>query len=221
MTKMWKFLRLKDDNITSRYGNHVWSVGERYYLPQSVVPSTCSVGFHASPTPLDALNYVKGEVIALVSGKGQSDVQSDKTAFASMKLLDARRWTVNDNIALAVYSVELVLSIFEAAQPNDSRPREAIELAKKHLLGEDVSAYTAAVNAAAVNAANDAYDAAVYAAYAAAYAAVYVAYDATYAADDAAYTAAVNAAYAAVNAANAAYQINQWITQRFLTLESV
>jgi len=115
--------------------------------------------------------------------------------------------TKEQNQLWAIYSAELVLSIFEKHYSTDDRPRKAIQAAKdfradKITITDAVYAATAAANAAA--------NAAVYAANAAAYAAAYAAtaadtaYAVTAVADAANATYVAYADNAAVNAANAA-----------------
>ena len=62
---LYKFLRtgLKSDNGTDRD----WVVGE--WRKESDI-KICNHGFHASQTPMQALGYVKGEVIAKVEVRG-------------------------------------------------------------------------------------------------------------------------------------------------------
>jgi hypothetical protein len=114
--------------------------------------------------------------------------------------LVVRLMTHDQQIKYAVFAAEQVINIYEEKYPDDKRPREAIEAAKKYL-GDKTeqnkkaadAAYAAAHAAHAAHAAN----AAAYAAYAAANAA-----DAANAANAAAYAAyAANAASAAANAA--------------------
>ena len=128
----------------------------------------------------------------------------------------ARLLNKKQKIEYAVFSAEQVIDIFEKKYPDDKRPRNAIEAAKKCLLHDTVEnrlaanaaadAATYAANAAA-DAAVDAADAAADADYAAAYAAAYTAADAADAATYAAYAAAYAdyaAAYANYAAAYAA-----------------
>jgi len=234
---LYKFLDEKGGALRSRHGDQTWKVGETYSLPADVEPELCSRGFHASRTPLDALGYVKGNIIAAVEVSGLSDIGGDKEAWQSMTITAAYRWTRHDSVALAVYAAELVLHLFEARHPDDNRPRKAIEAAKAYLRGESYASASDAAYAAAdaASAAYAASDAAYGAAYAAAYAASDAAYGAAYAAAYAAYAAAyasdADAAYAASDAAYAAYgyaasagikqQINAWIIARLSTLAPV
>jgi hypothetical protein len=113
-----------------------------------------------------------------------------------------------DYVSYAVFSAEQVLDIYEKRYPDDKRPREAIEVAKKCISNpnKENKAAAGAADAAAYAAHAGAYAAyaGAYAAYAAAhaaYAAAHAAYAAAHAADAAAYAAAHAAAYAAHAAA--------------------
>ena len=119
--------------------------------------------------------------------------------------LIVRVMNYGQNISYAVFAAEQVIDIFEKKFPDDKRPRQAIEAARKCINNPSqenkITAYVAAhaADAAvyAVDAAVYAVDAVAYAAYAAVHAAVYAATDvavyathaATYAADAAAYAA--------------------------------
>jgi len=102
-------------------------------------------------------------------------------------------------IAYSVFAAEQVLPIFEQEYPDDKRPREVIEAAKKVALNDNGENRKIAADAA-----NAAANAAAYAANAAN--AAYVAANATYAAANATYAAnaAANATYAAYAADDAA-----------------
>jgi hypothetical protein len=119
------------------------------------------------------------------------------------KQLSWANWTVarllehNQQVQYAIFAAEQVIGIFEKKHPNDKRPRQAIEAAKRCIENPNEenkkAAYAAAYAAYATNVAYAA-DAAANAADAAA--------DAAYAAADAAY-----AAYAAADAATYAIKI--------------
>ena len=138
---LYKFLHEQDGAIRSHYGQHEWQVGVWYKT--AAKPSLCREGFHASRTALQALSYVKGDVLATVEVCGDHVADDNKEAWSEARLTAAYRWTARDSVALAVFAAELVLSLFEAAFPGDDRPRKAIEVAK--------AAY-AAYSAAAVRA---------------------------------------------------------------------
>jgi len=103
--------------------------------------------------------------------------------------LIVRRMARPQYLQYAVFAAEKVIDIFEKKYPNDKRPREAIEAARKCIEDDTQENRAYAADAAAYA---YAYDAAAYAAYAAADAAAYA-----YAYDAAAYAAAYAAADAA------------------------
>ena len=80
-----------------------------------------------------------------------------------MRIVKAYHWKKEDSVALTIYSAELVIGIYEKKYPNDTRPRDATEAAKKWLAEP-----TEANRTRAANAANAAAHAAANAAYAAA-----------------------------------------------------
>ncbi len=113
--------------------------------------------------------------------------------------LITRLLTHEQQIKYAIYAAEQVIEIYEKKYPDDKRPRNVIDAAKKYLAepsdGNKHAVAYAADAAIAADAAN--------AAYAAAIAAASAAY-AAYAATSAAASAAAYAAAAAAGAANAA-----------------
>ncbi len=181
MPLLWKFLR---EGMKSEYGDCKWKVGE---WKKEDTAKTCSKGFHASETILDALKYVKGEVLARVEVRGECDKEDDKQAWTEMRIKKAYKWTKEEPVKLAIFSAYSVLDIYEKQYPEDKRPRQAIEAAEKYVKDPSEKNKDAAR-----------------AAYGAAYAA-YAADAAAYAAADAAARAAYAAAYAAAEAADAAY----------------
>lgn len=128
--KRYKFLNLKDKKIVSAHGDCSWKVGE--WKKEDNI-DICNRGFHCSDTILNAFSYVRGEVLAIVSTKGKSKIGDDKSVWGEMILDKAYLWTKNDSVALSIFSAELVIKNFEKLYPDDKRPREAIESAKKYL----------------------------------------------------------------------------------------
>jgi hypothetical protein len=239
MKTLYKFLRT---GLKSEHGNHTWEIGKWYEVQGEVVP--CYNGFHGSVEPLDALHYVKGEILAIVEVDGYHVSENDKQAWQKMRIVDARVWDKRDSVALAVFCAQMVLAIFESRYPQDKRPRKAIEAAAKWISSDknhadtdaDTDAYTAAYADAAAAAAAAAYtDAAAFGCIAGAGAAAdaaYAAADAAAAAAAAAYTdadaaaaayaaAAARAAAAADAAAAAVPEINNWIKDQFQTLQKI
>lgn len=145
--KRYKFLKLKRKKIVSAYNkNFKWEIGKWYKTDEKL--SMCSNGFHCSKKPLDALGYISGEILAVVEVRGKYLKQSDKQCWQEMKIEKAYKWTKKDSIALAIYSAELVLKNYEKEYPDDKRPREAIEAAKKVLEKDNKKNRSAAESAA-------------------------------------------------------------------------
>ena len=144
--KLYKFLRtgLKSDS-----GNHEWKVGEWYHEDKVDI---CNLGFHASKTPLQALGYVQGEILAEVEVKGDSDIQDDKECWSDMRIVKAYHWKKADSVAFSIFAAESCIKNYEQVYPNDSRPRDAIEAAKKWLAeptkANESAAWSAARSAA-------------------------------------------------------------------------
>jgi hypothetical protein len=131
---------------------------------------------------------------------GLKNITHDDKLWVALRLMNRKQ------IILATADIaESVLHLFEYKYPNDKRPREAIELAKKgkifHAYASAPAAYAAyvAARSAAIYTSAPAAYAAADAAYAA-YAAAYAAYAAAYAAADAAASAAADAAAASAKA---------------------
>jgi hypothetical protein len=132
----------------------------------------------------------------------QIALKAKKTTWNDEDILDYCNWgitrifTKDECIRYAIYAAEKVIKIYEDRYPDDSRPRDAINAAKKYLKNpSDAAAY------AASNAAYAASDAAVYATRAASDAAAYVA-RAAYAASYAAYASSYVASCAASDVAS-------------------
>ena len=180
------------------------------WMPEIHDVQCCSRGYHLL-TVAGFSEWLKtAAVVWEAEGRGATDSQGTKTAFAEARLL--RKVGVLDKptcVLLAADFAERVLPIFEAKYPADDRPCKAIEAARawaeNPTAGAAANAYAAYAAAYAAGAAANAY--AAYAAVYAANAAANAAYAAAYAANAAAYANAyaADAADAGVNAANAAY----------------
>jgi hypothetical protein len=201
--KRYKFLNLEGKKIKSNIGNCTWKVGAWKHENNIDI---CSKGFHCSNTILDALSYVKGSILAEVEVKGKSIKQKDKSVHEDMCLKKVWYWRKEDSVALSIYAAELVIKNFEKKYPDDKRPREAIQAAKKWLKNPtEENASVSASSAAAYASSAAAYASTVSAAYvsaayvSAAYAAA-SAYASSAAAASAAASAYVSAAYAAASA---------------------
>ena len=143
--KRYKFLKLVRGKIKSASGNETWKVGEWKKLDGK--PDLCNYGFHCSKTPYQAFSYVQGEVLAVVEVRGKKDIQDDKEAWQEMRIVKAYKWTKKDSVAFAIYAAELVLENYEKEYPDDKRPREAIEAARKVLFKDTAKNRSAALSA--------------------------------------------------------------------------
>jgi hypothetical protein len=221
--RRYKFLLLDNDRVGSMHGKMDWKLDKWQRVAGDI--KACNNGFHCSLRMLDALNYVKGGLVARVEVAGGCDLESDKQSWRRMRLVDMRIWRPEDSVSLSIYAAESVINLYEKQYPKDDRPRKAIEAAKAYLADptQERARAAYAAGAAAYAAARAAYAAG--AARAAAYAA-----DAAYAAGAAraaAYAAraayAAGAARAAAYAADAAYAayaaaldtIGVWLERRF------
>jgi hypothetical protein len=216
---MYKFLNEESGHIKSEYGDHTWEIGKKYSVKGKII--CCENGFHASEKPLDALGYVKGNVLAIVEGFGDCDIEEDKSAHRSMKIVSAYKWGKVDSVELAIFCADLVLKIYEEKYPNDKRPREAIEAAKNWIKNPIAASAASAASAARAASAASAASWATWAAWAAESAAR--AARAARAASAASAESATWAAWAAAWAASAAIteKINQWMIDRIETLERI
>ncbi len=177
-------------------GRYGWPLQRVEELPEGTKPALCHVGLHASKGALDALSYAPGPFVSRVRLEGRVVVGGDK-ACATRRVRLAGPVDVSRELRLfACDCAERVLPLFERERPGDTRPREAIALARRFAKGEASQEDLAAAGAAA-------WDAAWAAAGAAARAAAWgAAWDAAGAAAwDAAWAAAWGAAWGAAGAA--------------------
>ena len=162
--------------MVSEHGELVWSLNKWKKFTGDL--AMCETGFHCSIEPYDAFTFVQGEWLAKVEVRGKSLKEKNKEVWSEMRIVKTYKWTKEDSVRLAIYVAEQVLSIFEKKYPEDKRPREAIEAAKKWLKSPSKKTAYAVADAAEV---------------------------AAHAANEVAHAA--NAAYAAVEAAHAANEV--------------
>lgn len=111
---MWKILDGTVEGPLSNYDKSSWTVGEwrdmadefedEFGYKWTPRVSACECGFHASPTLLDAFQFVEGAVIAQVETDGDEDDDrewhGEKTAFERMRLVRVWSWGEDDYKAL-------------------------------------------------------------------------------------------------------------------------
>ena len=191
-----------------------WTFGE---WRKTECPELCH-GFNCSEKILDALSYVKGEILCEVEAKGKHFTSDDKSTWAEMRIIKAWNWTKKDSVALTIFSAELVIENYEKIYPKDDRPRKAIEAAKKYLRDPTEENRSAAYSAArsADSAARSAYSAA-----RSADSAARSADSAARSADSAAHSADSAARSAAYSAARSALsdKINEWLVAHLNEME--
>ncbi len=125
----WKFLR---KGMVSVYNNLKWIKNKWNKVEGKLV--MCENGLHCSKEPCDAFSYIPfGEILAKVECRGKHLKSNDKECWEEQRVVKAYKWTKKDSVALAIFSAELVIDNFERVYPEDKRPREAIEAAKKWL----------------------------------------------------------------------------------------
>ena len=197
MTKRWKFLRkgLKSDS-----GNTKWKIGEWSKPIKNL--EMCQSGYHCSKEIYQAFSYVQGEILALVECRGKHESQEDKETWETLKIVKAYKWQKKDSVALSIYAAELCIDNFEKKYPEDKKPREAIEAAKKFLK------YPTKANRSAQSAARSAARSA--------------AESAAWSAQSAAWSAAESAQSAAWSAQSALIKkISKWMDKRLLVLKEI
>jgi hypothetical protein len=117
------------EGLTSNYNGFQWTLG-KWHKTKCV--ELCH-GFNCSESILDALNYVKGEILAEVEVKGKHFTDTDKSTWPEMRIIRAWKWQKKDSVALSIFAAELVIQNYEKVYSKDDRPRNAIEAAKAWL----------------------------------------------------------------------------------------
>lgn len=129
-----------------------WEIGESRTIANPAFISLCSYGYHSSPSLWDALHYAPGPVACLVEVSEPTKRDDSKQVSISRKLIKA----VNVERELRLFAcdcAERVLYLFERERPADSRPRDAINIARAFANGSATHAELDAAWAAAGDAA--------------------------------------------------------------------
>ena len=144
--KLWKVFKA---DLASNNGDIKWKIGEWKKQPGKL--SLCNNGFHCSKKIYQAFSYIQGEILAEVEVRGDSvsdQDKDDKEAWSEMRIVKAWKWQKKDSVALSIFAAELCLKNYEEKYPDDKRPREAIEAAKKWLETGSKKGLSAAESAA-------------------------------------------------------------------------
>ncbi len=129
-TSLYKFLRAGG---RSQNGDVAWKLGAWYKVAGKL--ELCHNGFHACHSPLAALNYVQGEILAEAEGRGAHLADTDKECWREMRVIRAWQWTSLESVRLAVFCAEQALPNWEAKHPSDGRVRAAIDAARSVAVG--------------------------------------------------------------------------------------
>jgi hypothetical protein len=210
--RRFKFLRT---GLKSEYNDFQWEMG-KWYKTECV--EIC-YGFNCSKRILDALSYVKGEILAEVEVRGKKFIGTDKSTHAEMRIIRVWEWTKRDSVSLSVFSAELVIGNYEKLYPNDGRPRKAIEAAREWIANPSAASAESAAWSAE-SAASAAWSAA--SAESAASAAWSAAMWSAASAESAAWSAASaeSAAWSAASAASAVLdKINEWLLSHLTEMD--
>ena len=132
--------------MRSKNGNQIWKLNKWVKVAGEL--DMCNRGLHACKEPYDAFSYVQGEILAQVECKGDHLSDDNKECWQEQRVIKTYRWTKKDSLRLAIFSAELCLKNFEKEYPEDKRPRDAIEAAKKVLFKDTVKNRSAAWSAA-------------------------------------------------------------------------
>ena len=128
MKKRFKFL---EEGLKSAHKSHTWEIGKEYKVEGKL--EICNNGYHCSKEIYQAFSYIQGTYLAEVSVSGDSVINDDKECWEKMKILKVWKWQKKDSVAVSIGAAEMCLKNFEKVFPNDKRPREAIEAARKWL----------------------------------------------------------------------------------------
>ena len=112
------------------------------WLPAVADPETCARGYHVVTASHLPEHWGKvGSVLYVAEARGEIVTDTDKLACEQIRLV-SRVGTLTREIAVtfAADCAERVLPVYEAAYPDDDRPRKAIEAAR----AEDAAAARAA-----------------------------------------------------------------------------
>jgi len=126
--KRWKFIC---KGFKSKNGDCKWEIGE--WAEPIKKLELCSSGYHCSKSIYQAFSHVQEEILCEVECKGKHLSEDDEETWSEQRVIRAWKWTKKDTVALSIYVAELCIENFEKVYPNDKRPREAIEAAKRWL----------------------------------------------------------------------------------------
>ena len=125
----FKCYRFVTQDLKSKNGDIQWTPGE--WVKHTGELNVCSSGLHACKDPVDSLSYIYGDRWYQAEARGEIVTEGDKFCASEMRILKEIPITVIQRFAIDC--AERTLKNFEDKYPEDKRPREAIEAAKKYL----------------------------------------------------------------------------------------
>ena len=124
------------------------------WMPKIDNIAACERGYHV--VTLAQLPAWLGPTIYEVEVRGDRIDQADKVVVSKARLVRRLDWSKKSARLFAADCAERVLPIFEKYHPKDTRPRDAIAVARRFANGEATHDELAAAGAAALAAARDA-----------------------------------------------------------------
>ena len=132
-------------------GRDGWILRPREELPSGTKPVLCTRGLHASASPIEALRNAPGLWISRVRLEGKISFDETKACGTIRLRLAGPADARSAVLGWACECAERVLPIWDAAYPDDDRPRLAIAAARRDHAAAyiaDAAAYAAAYAAA-------------------------------------------------------------------------
>jgi len=134
------------DDMMSGHGCEKWKVG--VWKKHKGELMLCNGGFHASRHPLDTLEFVQGNRLFLVEGRGEIIEDKDKFVIREMKLKAEIKDLKKISVEFSIYCAKRCLPNYEKKYPDDKRVRQAIEAAEAWLKAKTPEQKEAARSAA-------------------------------------------------------------------------
>lgn len=151
--KAEKFYKvLSADGAACNGGNGKWFLPEgnrpgKWMPPVEGIIEACLNGYHL--VKRDSLINWLHESIYEAEGRGDCDIDSDKTAFREARLITRLNWDERIARHFACDCAQRVMKIWKKQYPNDNRPQEAIRIARLFADGKATSEELAAAKNAA------------------------------------------------------------------------
>ena len=128
MQKIVKGYKFVSKELKSRNGDATWVIGEWKKAEGNLV--LCENGLHASPTPLDSLQYPYGDCWFMVEARGEILKADDKFCVREMRL--TKEIPIDKVLVqFAILCARRCYPNYKKAYPSDTVVLAAIEAAEK------------------------------------------------------------------------------------------